>query len=143
MKLKLFVFAIASVVIASVCPAADETKSLLPAFGPDGQEITTKTKDDNKVTGWVPKDWVDNSEWAPVAATYTKLSDPPKEGVTAIRIKVEKVSDGQLQFTSWTTPKFKKGVKYVVEGCIRGKDASIKVGIRQTEIGRASCRERV
>ena len=131
MKFKLFVFAIASVVITSASLAADEAKSLLPAFGPEGTEITTNCKDGNKVTGWVPKGWVDNSEWAPVAATYSKLSDPPKEGVTAIRIKLEKVSDGQLQFTSWTTPKFKKGVKYVVEGCVRGKDASIKVVIRQ------------
>lgn len=119
-------------VLAAASLAAAETKSLLPAFGPNGAEITTNAKDGNKVTGWLPKDWVDNSEWAPVSATYTKLSDPPKEGVTAIRIKVDKVSDGQLQLTSWTTPKFKKDVKYVIEGCIRGKDASIKAGVRQT-----------
>jgi hypothetical protein len=131
MKLKLFVSAIAGIIIASACLAADEAKSLLPAFGPDGTEITTTCKDGNKTTGWIPKGWVDNSEWAPVSATYSKLTDPPKAGVTAIRIKVDKVSDGQLQFTSWTKPIFKKGVKYVVEGCVRGKDASIKIGIRQ------------
>ena len=131
MKLKLFAFAIAGIVIASACLAADETKSLLPAFGPDGTEISTPTKDGNKTAGWVPKGWVDNSEWALVSATYSKLNDPPKDGVTAIRIKVEKVSDGQLQFTSWTKPVFKKGVKYVVEGSIRGQDASIKIGVRQ------------
>ncbi len=131
MKLKLFAFTIAT--IASACLAAGETKSLLPAFGPDGTEITTNCKDGNKTTGWVPKGWVDNSEWAPVSATYSKLSDPPKEGVTAIRIKVDKVSDGQLQFTSWVKPKFKKDMKYVVEGSIRGKDASINIVIRQPE----------
>ena len=132
MNLKQFVPAIVIVAIASVSIAVEEAKSLLPAFGPDGTQITTNTKDGNKVTGWVPKDWVDNSEWAPVSATYSKLTDPPKEGVTAIRIKVEKVSDGQLQFTSWTKPTFKKGVKYVIEGWIRSASSEgIKVGIRQ------------
>jgi len=88
----------------------------LPAFGPEGTEITTNCKDATKSTGWVPKGWVDNSEWAPVAATYSKLSDPPKGRRDGDPHQGHKVSDGQLQFTSWTTPQFKKGVKYVVEG---------------------------
>jgi hypothetical protein len=77
---------------------------------------------------------VDNTEWAAVSATYTKLNDPPKEGVTAVRIKVEKVDEGQLQLTSWTRPKFKKGTKYVISGWIRSADNShIKIGVRQPE----------
>ena len=112
--------------------AAEE--SLLPAFGPAGAEFTVNAKDGNKTTGWLPKDWVDNTEWAAVSATYSKLTDPPKEGVTAVRIKVEKVDEGQLQLTSWTRPKFKKGVKYVVTGWVRSADSSpMKVGVRQTE----------
>ena len=33
--------------IASACLAADETKSLLPAFGPDGTEVKTTAKGGN------------------------------------------------------------------------------------------------
>jgi hypothetical protein len=107
-------------------------ESLLPVFGPGGAEFTIKAKDDNKTKGWLPKDWVDNSEWAAVSATYSKLTDPPKEGVAAVRIKVEKVDEGQLQLTTWTKPTFKKGVKYVITGWIRSADNSgLKVGVRQ------------
>ena len=111
---------------------ADDVKSLLPVFGPEGAEFTTNAKDGNKTGGWLPKDWVDNTEWAAVSATYTKLSDPPKEGLTAVNIKVTKADEGQLQLTSWTKPKFKKDVKYVIEGWIRSKESSgIKAGVRQ------------
>ena len=132
MKLKKIISVVAIVTLTSVGFAAETTKSLLPVFGPDGAEISTNAKDGNKLTGWLPSQWVDNSEWAAVSATYSKLTDPPKKDVTAIRVNITKMDDGQLQFTSWTTPTFKKGVKYVVEGWIRGKDANIKVGIRQT-----------
>ena len=132
MNLKKFLPAIIIAAIASTTFVADEVKSLLPAFGSDGAEVNINAKSDNKISGWLPKDWVDNSEWAAVSATYAKLSDPPKDGVTAIGIKITKVDEGQLQLTTWTTPTFKKGVKYVVEGWIRSKEsAGIKVGIRQ------------
>ncbi len=124
--------------IALVCAfssfSADEPKSLLPAFGPDGKEFNSKGKGGHTLRGWLPKDWVDNSDWAAVNASYLRLSDPPKEGVTAIRINVEKVDDGQLQLTSWTKPKFQKGVKYVIEGWVRSKENSgITLGARQPD----------
>jgi len=118
--------------IAFNLSAADDATSLLPAFGPTGAEFSINAKDGNKTKGWLPKDWVDNTEWAAVSATYTKLNDPPKGAQAAVRIKVEKVDEGQLQLTSWTKPVFKKGVKYVVTGWIRSADNSgVKVGIRQ------------
>ncbi len=115
---------------ASTAFTADE--SLLPAFGSAGAEFSVKAKDNNTTKGWLPKDWVDNSEWAAVSATYSKLTDGPKEGVAAVRIKIEKVDEGQLQLTSWTKPVFKKGVKYALTGWIRSAESSgIKAGIRQ------------
>ena len=52
---------------------AEAPKSLLPAFGNEGAEFTTKAKDSHVTKGWLPTDWKDNSEWAPVSATYSKL----------------------------------------------------------------------
>ena len=122
---------VATLTLSFTAFAADE--SLLPAFGAAGTEFTVKAKNDNTTKGWLPKDWVDNSEWAAVSATYAKLPDGPKEGVVAVRIKVEKVDEGQLQLTSWTIPKFKKGVKYTITGWIRSAEGSgIKAGVRQT-----------
>jgi hypothetical protein len=81
---------------------ADVPKSLLPAFGEEGKEFSTKAKDGNVVHGWLPTDWTDNSEWAPVSATYTKLTDSPDKAAGAVRIKVEKVEEGgQLQLTTY------------------------------------------
>jgi hypothetical protein len=130
MILRTFLATAAAIALGFTGFAAEE--SLLPAFGPAGAEFTVNAKDGNKTKGWLPKDWVDNSEWAAVSATYTKLTDPPKDGITAVRIKVEKVDEGQLQLTSWTRPNFKKGVKYVITGWIRSPDNSgIKIGVRQ------------
>lgn len=113
--------------------ATGAEESLLPAFGAAGADFTVKAKDGNQTKGWLPKDWVDNTEWAAVSGTYTKLTDAPKEGVVAVRIKVEKVDEGQLQLTSWTIPKFKKGAKYTITGWIRSAEGSgIKAGVRQT-----------
>lgn len=116
----------------STVRAADDAASLLPTFGAEGAEVNSKGKEDHKVTGWLPKGWVDNSEWAQVNATYTKLSDGPKPDMTAVRVNVTAVDDGQLQMTSWTRPTFKKGVKYAIEGWIRSKEGSgIQAGVRQ------------
>lgn len=132
MNLKQLLLSLAAAALASTVLAADGVKSLLPAFGPEGAEVSVAAQNGNKCSGWLPKEWVDNTEWASVSATYSKLSDPPKEGVTAVGIHVTKVEEGQLQLTSWTKPTFKKDVKYAVEGWIRSKDSSgIKVMIRQ------------
>jgi hypothetical protein len=126
--------AIAITAMAPAAFAADDAKSLLPAFGPEGAVVSTTAQNGHTVTGWVPKDWVDNTEWASVSATYEKVPEAPKEGVTAIGIHVSKVDEGMLQLTSWTKPLFKKDAKYVVEGWVRGKEGSgIKVGVRQSD----------
>jgi hypothetical protein len=112
---------------------ADVPKSLLPAFGNDGQEFSLKSKDDNTVKGWLPKDWTDNSDWAAVTATYTKLSDSPDKNAGAVRLKVEKLGDGSLlQLTTYGgNQKYKMGTKYVVSGWIRSADRlGVKVGAR-------------
>ena len=112
--------------------AAQESQSLVPAFVKEGRDFTNNGQEGHKLKGWLPKDWVDNSEWAQVNATYSKLDDPPKEGVIAVRIQVEKVDDGQLQLTCFQKRTYKKGVKYVVEGWVRSKGgAGLNVGIRQ------------
>ncbi|MBI3875341.1 MAG: carbohydrate binding domain-containing protein [Verrucomicrobia bacterium] len=119
--------------LAAVALAQDAPKSLVPAFGAAGREFQVKAKDGKIIKGWLPNEWVDNSEWAPVTATYSKLADGPKDGVTAVRIKLESVSDGQLQLSSWAGKfTYKKGVKYAVEGWVRSAQKSdFKVGIRQ------------
>ncbi|MBI1369371.1 MAG: hypothetical protein GC162_12050 [Planctomycetes bacterium] len=133
--MKRFPLVACAVLIAFAALAlAAENQSLLPQFGPEGGDVAVTAQNGHKLTGWLPKDWVDNSEWAGVSGTYTKLDDPPKPGLTAINIKVSAVDDGQLQLTTWTKPTFKKGVKYVVEGYIRSKsNDGIKVVIRQPE----------
>jgi len=112
---------------------ADVPKSVLPAFGNDGVEFSVKAKDGHTVQGWLPKDWIDNSDWAAVNATYTKLTDSPDKDAAAVRIKIEKVDEGQLQMTTYQgLQKFKKGVKYVVTGWVRSSNGtSITVGARQ------------
>lgn len=133
MIFRISILAVVLIVSAVASFAAEQTASLLPAFGPEGAAFTISAKAGNKTTGWLPKGWVDNSEWAAVSATYTKLDDPPKEGMAAVRIKVEKVDEGQLQLTSWTKPTFKKNVKYVVTGWIRSpNNTGVKIGVRQT-----------
>ena len=118
---------------AAMTVSAAEPKSLVPAFGTAGVEHTLKAKDGNKITGWLPTDWVDNSEWAAITITYTKLTDAPAAGVGAVRIQVVKADEGQMQLTSWAGKlKCKAGVKYAAEGWVRSKDAAgLKVGIRQ------------
>jgi hypothetical protein len=108
-------------------------KSLLPAFGTAGADFTVKGQNNHVVKGWLPTDWKDNTEWAQVDATYSKLEDSPDKAAGAVRIKVEKVDDGQLQLTSYQgIQKYKKGAKYVVTGWVRSPDRiEMKVGVRQ------------
>ena len=48
---------------------------------------------------------------------YTKLTDSPNKDAGAVRIKVEKVDDGQLQLTTFKgNLKYQKGKRYVVTG---------------------------
>jgi len=118
----------------AVTAHAQAPQSLLPAFGTDGVEFTVKAKGDHTVKGWLPKGWVDNTDWAPVTATYTKLADSPDPAAGAVRIKVEQVEEGgQLQFTTYGgNQKYKKGAKYVVSGWVRSSvQGVIKVGVRQ------------
>ena len=117
----------------SVSVMAEPPKSLLPAFGTEGAEFTAKGQSDHVTKGWLPTDWKDNSEWAQVNATYTKLTDSPDKAAGAVRIKVEKVDDGQLQLTTFQgNQKYVKGKRYVVTGWVRSADkTNVKVGIRQ------------
>jgi hypothetical protein len=59
-------------------------KSLLPAFGNEGAEFTIKGQSGHETKGWLPTDWKDNSEWAAVDATYTKLTDSPDKDAGAV-----------------------------------------------------------
>lgn len=111
--------------------AQEKPASLLPAFSDAGREFTAKAQGGKAIKGWLPNGWDDNSEWATLAATYTKLKDGPKEGVTAVRIELKDLGEGQLQLTSYSGKRvFKKGVKYTVEGWLRGS-ADFKIGVRQ------------
>jgi hypothetical protein len=110
-------------------PAA-ETR--LPVFSTVGYQFNKASKDDHLVKGWLPKNWVDNSKWAAVNATYTKLEDPPEKGVGAVRIEATNIDSGQLQLTTFEgNNKYFKGTKYVITGWIRGTmNSTIKVGVR-------------
>ncbi len=111
--------------------AQDKNASLLPAFGAEGRDFTAKAQGGKAIKGWLPTGWDDNSDWATLSVTYTKLKDGPKEGVTAVRVEVKDHGDGQLQLTSYSGKRvFKKGVTYAVEGSLRGS-AEFKVGVRQ------------
>ncbi len=109
----------------------EKAASLLPAFSGEGREFTAKAQGGKAIKGWLPTGWEDNSNWAALSATYTKLKDSPKEGVTAVRIELKDLGDGQLQLTSFAGKRvFKKGVKHAVEGWLRGS-GEFKVGVRQ------------
>ena len=112
---------------------AEPIKSLLPVFGAEGEEFSTKAQQGNLVHGWLPSGWVDNSEWAPVSATYEKLEDRPDDALGAVRIKAEKIDDGQLQVTSWVGERtFAQGKRYRVLGWLRSAEPRrLTVSVRQ------------
>jgi hypothetical protein len=109
--------------------------SLVPVFALEGTEFTTKAQNDNVVHGWLPKGWDDNSEWAPISATYTKLTDSPDNELAAVRIKIDKMAEGQLQLTSYDGNRvYTKGKSYRVSGWARsGGHLAISVLVRQLE----------
>jgi len=117
----------------SFSATAQNPKSLLPTFGTEGKEFTTKAQNGHTLKGWLPTDWTDNSEWTSITATYTKLADSPDKSAGAVRIKIEKVDDGQLQLTTYQgTQSLKKGGKYVLTGWVRSPDRiGLHLGIRQ------------
>jgi hypothetical protein len=125
----------AALLLGSVALTVAAPKSLLPAFGNEGAEFTVKGQSGHATKGWLPTDWKDNSEWAAVDATYTKLTDSPEPSAGAVRIKVEKVEEGQLQLTTYGgNQKYKKGIRYVVTGWVRSPDRlSVNLGARQIE----------
>ena len=108
-------------------------KSLLPPFGTEGAEFTVKGQSGHVTKGWLPNEWKDNTEWAAVNATYSKLSDSPDKAAGAVRIKIDKVDEGQLQLTTYGgNQKYKKGARYVVSGWLRSADRlSVNLGARQ------------
>ena len=119
-----------------VLPAlAVATKSLLPEFGTTGREIQAKAKEGYDIRGWLPRDWVDNSSWAPVSATYSQLTDAPAEGIGAVRIDVTKVDGFHVQLTTKKgSLDFKQGTTYVVSGWMRSpQQTGFFVGFRANE----------
>jgi hypothetical protein len=116
-------------------PTTVAGKNLLPPIGADGDPFTTKAKNDHVVQGWLPKDWNDNTEWASVTATYSKLDENPSQTGVALRMKVEKLDDGQLQLTSYAGERiYDHGRIYRVSGWVRSPDELVlSVGARQSE----------
>jgi len=118
---------------------AEPRESLLPVFGNDGKEFKSNAKPGHDIHGWLPKNWVDNSSWAPVSATYTKLTDSPDKSVGAVRIEIVKVDGWQQQLTTFEgNHDYKAGTKYLVTGWVRSPlNSTITVGFREDDAPRA------
>ncbi len=114
---------------------ADSPESLLPPFAGKGYEFTKTAKNDHHISGWLPVKWCDNSKWAAVNATYTKLPDSPDKDAAAVRIEIKNVDDGQFQLTTFDgNYEYKKGTKYVVSGWVRSERfTNLKVGAREED----------
>lgn len=112
---------------------AEPPRSRVPVFGKAGWEFNKQAKSSHDIRGWLPQGWLDNSSWAALSATYTKLTDSPDAEVSAVRIKLESLDNGQLQLTSWQGEyEYFKDKKYVVSGWVRSPNESIiKVGARE------------
>lgn len=106
--------------VLALAALAQTPKSLLPVFGTQGREIQPKAKDGYDIRGWLPRDWIDNSSWAPVSALYSQLNDAPMEGLGAVRIEVTKLDGFHLQLTTKQGARdFKSGKTYVLSGWVR------------------------
>jgi len=134
-SISLFLAAAVLVIAQEMSVRADSIESLLPPFAGKGYQFTKASKDDHHIDGWLPVKWCDNSKWAAVNATYTKLEDSPAPGAAAVRIKIEKVDDGQLQLTTFDgNSEYKKGTKYVVSGWARSEQFTpVMVGAREED----------
>jgi hypothetical protein len=116
--------------------SADEApKSLLPVFGTKGWTIQGKGMQGYDIRGWLPKDWIDNSSWAPVSVVYTQLDDAPAPEVGAVRIEVTKLHSHHAQITTKESARpYKKDATYVLSGWIRGpQDADVYAGFRESD----------
>jgi hypothetical protein len=101
---------------------AEQLESLLPPFAGKGYDFKKESKDDHHISGWLPVKWCDNSKWAAVNATFTKLGDSPDKDQAAVRIEVKNVDDGQLQLTCFEgNSEYKKGATYIVSGWARSE----------------------
>src|SRR5215208_506795 len=85
---------LAALLAGSLTELRAEPVSRVPDFGTAGYQFNRASKDDHVVKGWLPKDWVDNSKWAAVNATYTKLEDAPEKGLGAVRIEAKNIDSG-------------------------------------------------
>jgi hypothetical protein len=134
-KTSTFLPLVFTLILSALQMNAAPPKSLLPPIGADGREFTVKAQGTHVLRGWLPKDWTDNSEWAAVTGSYTKLTDPPEPSVAAVRIKIEKVDEGQLQLTSYQgNQSYQQGKTYKVTGWVGSPDRlTIKVGARQID----------
>lgn len=114
---------------------AEPPRSRVPVFGKEGWEFTKKAKSSHEIHGWLPQGWLDNSSWAALSASYTRLTDSPDAEVAAVRINLESLDNGQLQLTTWQgEDEYSKGKSYLVTGWIRSPNQSgIKVGAREQD----------
>ena len=75
---------------------AEPSPSLLPIFGSKGGEFTKASKDDHLIKGWLPAKWIDNSKWAAVNATYTKLAESPDQDLAEVRTVLQQSNFANL-----------------------------------------------
>jgi hypothetical protein len=115
--------------------SAEPATGLVPAFGSEGREFKQKAQPGHDIHGWLPKGWEDNSSWAKVSATYTKLDDSPEKDATAVRIEFTKRDAHHVQFRPQKGPlTFTKGTTYRVSGWARSAEPSkINVGFRDAD----------
>lgn len=115
--------------------AAEPPTSLLPVFGTKGWTMQGKGMQGYEIRGWLPKDWIDNSSWAPVSAVYTQLNDAPAADIGAVRIEVTKRHSHHVQMTTKDSARpYKQGTTYVLSGWIRGPlDADVYAGFREDD----------
>jgi hypothetical protein len=121
--------------LAIVAFAAEPPKSLLPVFGTKGWTLQGKGMPGYDIRGWLPKDWIDNSSWAPVSVVYTQLDDAPAADIGAVRVEVTKRHSHHAQMTTKDSARpYKKDTTYVLSGWIRGpEDADVYAGFREND----------
>jgi len=121
--------------MSAITASAEPATSLVAAFGSEGREFTQKAQPGHDIHGWLPKGWEDNSSWAKVSATYTKLNDSPEKDAAAVRIEFTKRDSHHVQFRPQKGPlPFKKGATYRVTGWARSAEpAKINVGFHDAD----------